>query len=43
MPAEFDLLVLGDLNPDLVLWGEVEPRFGQAETLLDGARLVLGC
>ena len=37
-----DVLVLGDLNPDLVLRGDVVPRFGQAEQLLDAATLVLG-
>lgn len=37
-----DLLVLGDVNPDLVLSGDVVPRFGQQEQLLDGADLVLG-
>jgi sugar/nucleoside kinase (ribokinase family) len=38
----FDLLVLGDANPDLVLTGAVEPAFGQAERLVDGARLTVG-
>jgi sugar/nucleoside kinase (ribokinase family) len=42
VPAEFDLLVLGDANPDLVLRGDVEPAFGQAEKLVDDARLVVG-
>ncbi|MGZ4109783.1 MAG: carbohydrate kinase family protein [Actinomycetota bacterium] len=42
MQAPVDLLVLGDANPDLILRGDVEPRFGQAERLLDGATLVLG-
>ena len=37
-----DVLVLGDLNPDLVLRGDVVPRFGQAEQLLNAATLVLG-
>jgi ribokinase len=37
-----DVLVLGDANPDLVLRGDVVPRFGQAEQLLDAATLVLG-
>ena len=37
-----DVLVLGDANPDLVLTGDVVPRFGQAEQLLDGASLLLG-
>jgi sugar/nucleoside kinase (ribokinase family) len=41
--AGFDILVLGDANPDLVLIGEtVEPAFGQAERLVDDARLVVG-
>jgi sugar/nucleoside kinase (ribokinase family) len=38
-----DLLVLGDANPDLVLrGGEVAPAFGQAERIVDEARLVVG-
>ena len=37
-----DLLVVGDANPDLVLRGDIVPRFGQAEQLLDAADLVLG-
>lgn len=40
--ADLDLLVLGDANPDLVLTGDVEPAFGQAEKLVDEARLVVG-
>jgi sugar/nucleoside kinase (ribokinase family) len=41
--ADFDLLVLGDANPDLVLTGgQVEPAFGQAERLVDHARLTIG-
>jgi sugar/nucleoside kinase (ribokinase family) len=38
----FDVLVVGDANPDLVLRGDVRPRFGQVEQLLTGADLVLG-
>jgi sugar/nucleoside kinase (ribokinase family) len=42
-PAELDLLVLGDVNPDLVLTGEdLTPAFGQVEQLLDGAALTIG-
>ena len=41
MPS-FDLVVLGDVNPDLVLSGDVEPAFGQAERLADDARLTVG-
>lgn len=39
---DLDVLVVGDANPDLVLRGDVRPRWGQAEQLLDGADLVLG-
>src|SRR5215211_6611049 len=37
-----DLVVLGDCNPDLLLCGDVVPRFGQAEQLLDEAVLTIG-
>lgn len=37
-----DVLVVGDANPDLVLSGDVVPRFGQEEQLLERADLVLG-
>ncbi|MFC7496269.1 MULTISPECIES: carbohydrate kinase family protein [unclassified Nocardioides] len=37
-----DVVVLGDANPDLVLRGDVVPRFGQAEQLLDSADVTLG-
>ena len=36
------VLVIGDANPDLVLSGDVVPRFGQSEQLLDEASLVIG-
>lgn len=36
------VLVVGDANLDLVLRGDVVPRFGQAEQLLDSGDLVLG-
>ncbi len=36
------VLVAGDANLDLVLRGDVAPRFGQAEQLLESADLVLG-
>ncbi|HJY32804.1 MAG TPA: carbohydrate kinase family protein [Actinomycetota bacterium] len=42
MTDPFDLLVLGDANPDLVLTGDVEPAFGQAEQLVEEARLTVG-
>jgi ribokinase len=37
-----DVLVVGDANPDLILRGDVVPRFGQAEQLLSDADLVIG-
>jgi len=37
-----DVLVLGDANLDLILRGDVVPRFNQAEQILDAATLVLG-
>ena len=36
------VVVVGDANVDLVLRGDVVPRFGQAEQLLDSGDLVLG-
>ena len=43
MAADIDLLVLGDANPDLILHGgDVVPAFGQAEHLVDDARLTMG-
>jgi ribokinase len=37
-----DVLVVGDANPDLILRGDVVPRFDQAEQLLSAADVVLG-
>ncbi|MGZ4149731.1 MAG: carbohydrate kinase family protein, partial [Actinomycetota bacterium] len=43
MAPGFDLLVLGDANPDLVLRGdELMPAFGQAERLVEDATLTVG-
>jgi sugar/nucleoside kinase (ribokinase family) len=40
---EFDLLVAGELNPDVVVSGEdVEPLFGQVERLVDRIALTVG-
>ena len=39
----FDLLILGDCNPDLILTGEeIEPKFGQAERLAEDGDLTIG-
>jgi sugar/nucleoside kinase (ribokinase family) len=40
--ADVDLLVVGDANPDLLMSGDVMPSFGQAEQLVDDARMVVG-
>lgn len=37
-----DVLVVGDLNADLVLSGDVTPTWGQVEKLIDDATLTLG-
>jgi sugar/nucleoside kinase (ribokinase family) len=42
VPDRYDLLVLGDANPDLILTGDVEPAFGQVERLVDDARMTIG-
>jgi sugar/nucleoside kinase (ribokinase family) len=43
MNGEFDLLVIGEINPDLIVRGkDVVPEFGQAEKLVEEARLTIG-
>ena len=38
----FDILVAGEINPDLILSGNVTPEFGQVEKLVDAAALTIG-
>jgi sugar/nucleoside kinase (ribokinase family) len=38
----FDVVVVGDLNADLILTGDVVPQFGQVEKLIDDSNLTLG-
>jgi sugar/nucleoside kinase (ribokinase family) len=38
----YDILVAGELNPDLILSGDVEPAFNQIEKLADSALLTIG-
>ena len=38
----FDILVAGEINPDLVLSGNVEPTFDQVEKLVDSAVITIG-
>lgn len=43
MPRDFDLLVVGDANPDVVVGPLTEPlAFGQRELLVDGGTMTLG-
>jgi len=37
-----DLLVIGEINPDLILTGDVVPKFGQVEKIVDSATLNIG-
>jgi sugar/nucleoside kinase (ribokinase family) len=38
----YDILVAGEINPDLILTGDVIPAFGQVEQLVDAASLTIG-
>lgn len=38
----YDVLVLGELNADLILQGDVEPAWGQVEKEVDDAALTMG-
>lgn len=38
----YDILVAGEINPDLILSGDVEPVFGQVEKLVASAALTIG-
>jgi sugar/nucleoside kinase (ribokinase family) len=38
----FDILVAGEINPDLILSGNAIPEFGQVEKLVDSATLTIG-
>ena len=38
----FDVLVAGEINPDLILSGNVIPEFGQVEKLVDASSLTIG-
>src|SRR5512137_1797735 len=42
MEPPFDILVAGEINPDLILSGDVIPEFGQVEKLVDSATLTIG-
>jgi sugar/nucleoside kinase (ribokinase family) len=42
MSIPFDVLVAGEINPDLILTGNVLPEFGQVEKLIDSYTLAIG-
>ncbi len=42
MNEPFDILVAGEINPDLILSGDVAPEFGQVEKLVDSVTLTIG-
>ncbi len=39
---DFDVIVVGELNADLILRGDVTPAFGQVEKIVDEATLTIG-
>ena len=39
---QYDILVAGEINPDLILAGNVIPEFGQVEKIVDTATLTIG-
>ena len=41
-PRLFDVLVAGEINPDLILSGDVQPEFDQVEKLVGSAALTIG-
>lgn len=43
LSKEYDLLVIGEINPDLILSGDdIQPAFGQVEKLVDESALTIG-
>ncbi len=40
--TRYDILVAGEINPDLILSGDVEPAFGQIEKQVESAALTIG-
>jgi len=42
MKKPFDILVAGEINPDLILTGDVKPEFDQVEKLVTSATLTVG-
>lgn len=39
---EFDLVVIGEVNPDIILSGDVMPEFGQVEKIVESGAIRIG-
>ena len=39
---KYDVVVVGELNPDLIVSGDVIPEFGQVEKIVERAVLTIG-
>jgi sugar/nucleoside kinase (ribokinase family) len=39
---DYDLLVIGDANPDVILTGDVTPEFGQIEKIVESGCMTIG-
>ncbi|MGB8984340.1 MAG: carbohydrate kinase family protein [Anaerolineales bacterium] len=42
LDTSFDILVAGEINPDLILTGNINPEFGQVEKLITSSTLAVG-
>lgn len=42
LETKYDILVAGEINPDLIMTGDVIPAFNQVEKLVDSASLTIG-
>lgn len=42
MQRDFDIVVVGEINADLIIKGDVTPAFGQVEKLVEDATLTIG-
>lgn len=38
----YDIIVAGEINPDLILTGDIKPIYGQSEQIIDSANLTVG-
>lgn len=38
----FDIVIFGEINPDIILHGDVVPAFGQAEKIVESGVIRIG-